>query len=135
MSTTLNPNMGYVALVTILILAQYLFFTVKAGLARGKDGVKAPAMTGGEQFERCLRVQLNTLEQMAISIPAMWLCASFFRADVAAVFGITYLIGRFIYAASYVTAPEKRVLGMATTVLSNVILMLCALFGVIRIII
>jgi len=126
------PMMNYLALVSLLILAQYIFFTMRAGLARGKDTVVAPAMTGDEKFERRLRVQLNTLEQLAIVIPAMWLCAHFFRADLAAGFGVLFLIGRFMYSAAYLSEPAKRGPGMIVTMFSNVALILCTLFGVAR---
>ena len=63
--------MTYVVLVTLLILIQYLIFMMQAGAARGKSGLKAPAVTGNEVYERAARVQINTLEQMAITLPAV----------------------------------------------------------------
>ena len=128
----MSDGISYVAVVTILIIMQYMFFTARAGAARGRDTVVAPAMTGDQGFERRVRVQLNTLEQMAVTIPAMWLCTYFFRADVAAVLGLVYIVARFAYSAGYISSPEKRVPGMIATMLSNVVLLLCALFGIIR---
>lgn len=118
-----------VALVTLLILIQYLYFTIRAGVARGKK-IVAPAMSGSEVFERHLRVQLNTLEQMMITLPAMWLCAHFYRTDAAAIFGTAFIIGRFIYSASYLKDPAKRAPGFIISFLSNVLLILAALWGV-----
>lgn len=123
--------MTYVILVTILLLAQYMFFTMRTGMARGKDTVVAPATTGDEHFERCFRVQMNTLEQMAVTLPAMWVCATYFRADVAAILGIVFLIGRFIFSAAYISNPPKRALGMVMGFLANVALMLCCLWAAI----
>lgn len=120
-----------VALVTLLILLQYTYFTLRAGLARGKDTVKAPAVSGDETFERRLRVQLNTLEQLAVTLPAMWVCAYYFRADVAAIFGTVFLIGRFIYSSSYAIEPSKRGAGFIIGFLANMALVLCSLWGVI----
>lgn len=117
-----------VGLVTLLILMQYMYFTARVGMMR--ETVKAPAMTGDKKFECRLRVQLNTLEQMAVTLPAMWLCAYFFRHDVAAVLGALFIVGRFLYSAAYVTAPEKRVFGMAVGFLANVGLMLCSLWAI-----
>ena len=97
-----------IAIISVLMLAQYFYFTMRAGMARGKDKVVAPAMTGDEAFEKCLRVQLNTLEQMAIALPAMWLCATFFRVDVAAVSGVVYLVGRFWYSKGYLSATSSK---------------------------
>ncbi|RBP51533.1 MAPEG family protein [Arenicella xantha] len=122
-----------IAIISVLMLAQYFFFTMRAGLARGKDKVVAPAMTGDEAFEKRLRVQLNTLEQMAIALPAMWLCATYFRVDVAAVAGLVYLIGRFLYSIGYLSASaSKRGPGMGLTMLSSIVMLGGTLFGAIR---
>lgn len=123
--------MTYVALITLLILIQYFYFAMRAGGARGKGDVQAPAMTGDENFERALRVQLNTLEQLAITLPALWICASFFRADVAAVLGVVFIVGRFVYAAGYMGDPSKRGPGMIISVIANAGLVVCSLFAVI----
>lgn len=123
--------MIYVALVTLLILVQYIIFIIQTGMARGKGEVQAPAVTGDENYERWSRVQTNTIEQLVILLPAMWICAQFFRADVAAILGLAFLIGRFIYAAAYVKEPKSRGLGFIIGFLANVILVLCGLYAVI----
>ena len=123
--------MTYVALVTLLILAQYFFFVMQAGLARGKDTVVAPATTGDEIYERKARVQLNTLEQLIITLPAMWICAQYFRADVAAIMGLAFLIGRFLYSYLYIKNPKSRAPGFVIGFFANVILVATGLYGVI----
>jgi|TARA_B110000908_G_C10179372_1_gene414874 glutathione S-transferase len=120
--------MSYVILVTALLLIQYTFFSMRAGAARGKGDVKAPAMSGDDNFERCLRVQMNTLEQLAVTLPAMWICAAYFRADVAAILGAAFLISRFIYSAAYLNDASKRGLGMMIGFFANMILILCCLY-------
>ena len=47
-----------IALITLIILIQYSYFTFRAGMSRGKE-VAAPAVTGTERFERALRVQIT----------------------------------------------------------------------------
>ncbi len=123
--------MSYVALVTLLLLVQYMFFTLQAGLARGKDTVVAPATSGDEMYERKSRVQINTLEQLAVTLPAMWVCAHYFRADVAALLGLVFFISRFAYSALYIKNPKSRAPGFIPGFFSNVALVLCAAFGVI----
>lgn len=123
--------MIYVALVTLLILAQYSFFFMQAGMARGKGEVKAPAVSGDELFERANRVQTNSLEQMVITLPAMWVCAHYFRADIAAILGFTYFVGRFLYSFSYMKEPSKRAMGFMIGFLANTALLLCGFWGVI----
>lgn len=120
-----------VALVTLLILIQYMYFTLQAGMARGKE-ITAPATTGDEMFERKLRIQLNTLEQMMVTLPAMWVCAHYFRDDVAAILGTAFIVGRFLYASAYTKDPTKRAPGFIVGFFANVILILCSLWGVIN---
>jgi len=124
--------MSYVALVTLLLLIQYMFFTMRAGMARGKDTVVAPATTGDELYERKSRVQMNTLEQLAVTLPAMWVCAHYFRADVAAILGAVFFISRFVFSALYIKDPKSRAPGFIPGFFANVALVLCAAFGVIN---
>ena len=56
--------MALVALVAMLAIAEYLYFTVQVGRARVRTGVKAPAVSGVDEFERYFRVQQNTIEQL-----------------------------------------------------------------------
>lgn len=49
--------MTYVDIVTALAVLQYLVFGIKVGAARERYGVRAPAVTGHEVFERRFRVQ------------------------------------------------------------------------------
>lgn len=123
--------MEYVALVSLLLLVQYFFFVMQAGMARGKDTVVAPATTGDEMYERKSRVQINTLEQLIITLPAMWLCAHFFSAKVAAILGLAFLIGRFIYSFMYINEPKSRAPGFIIGFFANIILVGCAFYGVI----
>jgi len=121
--------MSYLILITVALLIQYTFFSISAGIARGKADIKAPAMTGDETFERKLRVQMNTLEQLAITLPSMWICGVYFRADVAAILGLIFLVGRFIYSATYVNDPSSRAKGMMIGFLANMALILCCLYA------
>jgi len=119
--------MQYVSLVTILLLIQYLIFTMMVGAARGKSGIKAPAVTGDEHFERAYRVQMNTLEQLVITMPAQWLS----EPTVAAALGLTYFVGRVLYRAGYMKSPEKRGIGFGIGFLGTVGLIGTALWGII----
>lgn len=123
--------MEYVALVTLLILIQYFYFVMQAGMARGKDTVVAPATSGDETYERKSRVQMNTLEQMIITLPAMWICAHYFSPKVAAILGLTFLIGRFAYSFLYIREPKSRAPGFIIGFFANIGLTGCALYGVI----
>ena len=80
--------MEYVAIVTILVLIQYLWFGTEVGIMRGRHGVNAPATTGAPEFERMFRVQQNTMEQLVVVVPALWIFATYVSAIWAAGLGI-----------------------------------------------
>ncbi len=121
--------MAYVDIVTALALLQFIVFGFQVGGARAKYGVKAPAVTGNEIFERHFRVQQNTLEQLIVFVPGLYLFSHYFNPLWAAALGVVYLIGRQVYAASYVKDPAKRGPGFGLTFLPTVILILGGLIG------
>jgi glutathione S-transferase len=109
--------MDLVALVLALALLQYIVFAVLVGRARGTYGVKAPAVTGHEVFERYFRVQQNTLELLVIFVPAVWLFGQYVSATWASILGAVYLVGRVLYLKSYVADPAKRGAGFGLSML------------------
>jgi glutathione S-transferase len=121
--------MAYVDIVTALALLQFVVFGFKVGKARGRYGVKAPATAGNEIFERQFRVQQNTLEQLIVFLPGLYLFGHYWNPVVAAALGVIYLIGREVYAATYVKDPAKREVGYGMTFLPTVILILGGLSG------
>ena len=121
--------MAYVDIVTALALLQFIVFGFRVGGARGKYGIKAPATTGNEVFERYFRVQQNTLELLVTFIPGLYLFAHYFNPLWAAAIGLIYLIGREIYAASYVKDPAKRSAGFGLSSLPTLILVAGGLIG------
>lgn len=121
--------MALVALITLLILLQYLVFTMLCGVERGRSGLAAPAMTGDPGFERAYRVQMNTLEQLLVTLPALWLSGLYFIPEVAASLGLAFFIGRILYRNSYIKDPAKRGPGMVIGFLANIGLLVTALWG------
>jgi uncharacterized membrane protein YecN with MAPEG domain len=124
--------MAYVDIVTALALLQFMVFGFKVAKARGRYGIVAPAIAGNEIFERYFRVQQNTLEQLIVFLPALYVFSHYYSPLVAAALGVVYLIGREIYAVTYVKDPKKREIGYFLTALPVAILILGALFGAIR---
>ncbi len=121
--------MEYATIVVMLALTQYMYFTMRAGFARGRLSVKAPACTGNEEFERIYRVHQNTNEQIIIFIPALYAFAYYVSPLWGPGIGVFYIIGRFIYCNSYLADPAKRGPGMMVTFLTNGILATGALIG------
>jgi glutathione S-transferase len=123
--------MQYVELVAILAVLQFFFFGVMTGQARRVSGLKAPAVTGDEGFERMYRVQINTLETLVAFIPALLLAGKYWPGAIVASIGAVYIIGRFIYWRAYVTNPSKRAIGFILSMLPTLALILLALVGII----
>ena len=67
--------MDVVIIVTILAILQFYWFGIEVGNMRAKHQCKAPAITGAPEFERMFRVQQNTMEQLLMFLPALWLFA------------------------------------------------------------
>jgi glutathione S-transferase len=118
-----------VALVTLLALLQYFAFGILVGRARTRTGVAAPAMTGHPEFERYNRVHQNTLEQLVIFLPALWLFATYVQPLAAAGLGVLFIVGRLVYLRGYVANPGKRTIGFAMTALAQLPLLLGGIIG------
>ena len=121
--------MALVQLITVLALLQFFYFGILVGGARGRFGVKAPAITGHEMFERYFRVQMNTLELLILLLPALWIATAYVADYWVALLGAVYLIGRFVYLRAYVAEPSKRSVGFSLSALPILVLMLIDLIG------
>jgi glutathione S-transferase len=124
--------MPYVAIVTVAGLIEFFWFGVLVARARAKYGISAPATTGNDVFERYFRVHMNTLEQLILFLPALWIFAYFISPIWAAALGVVFLIGRPIYCASYVRDPKSRSLGFALTALPTMAMLVGILVWAVR---
>ena len=125
--------MDHATLIVLLALLQYVFFTARVGMARGKYHVDAPACEGDENWNRLFRIQQNTMEQLIVFIPAMY-AFSYYMSELWALLpGLAFIIGRFLYSAEYAKDPKSRTPGMAITLLSNIVLVLGALYGLLKV--
>ena len=124
--------MEWVEIVTALALLQYAGFAVLVGRARASYGVKAPATIGHEMFERLYRVQMNTLEQLVIFLPALWMAALHVQGVWAAGLGALFILGRFLYLRAYTRDPASRSAGFALSIGPVLILLVMALAGAVK---
>lgn len=121
--------MAWVTIVAMLAILEYFFFGLKVGQARGKYGVKAPATTGNEMFERYNRVHQNTLEQLPIFLPGLYGFATFVSPTWAAIVGVVFIVGRAIYFNLYIGDPAKRGPGVMVSLLASAVLVIGSIVG------
>ena len=98
----------FAALATCLAILLYFYTSILVSKARGKFGVKLPAISGNADFERVFRVQMNTLEWMPIFLPSLWLFAIYVSDPFAGVLGAVWIIGRVLYVIGYSEATAGR---------------------------
>jgi len=119
--------MEYVAIVTLLALMQFMMFSIQVGSMRVKHSVKAPATSGHPEFERMFRIQQNTMEQLVVFVPALWIYAHLVNPIWGAGIGVVYIIGRFVYRAAYFKDPASRSSGFTIGVLATSVLLVWSL--------
>jgi glutathione S-transferase len=121
----------FTALVTCLAILVYLYSSILVSRARGKFGVKLPAISGNPDFERVFRAQMNTLEWLPIFLPSLWLFAIYINDTIAAGLGLVWVIGRVLYIQGYAQAVAKRGTGFAIQALAAIALWVGAFGGII----
>ena len=127
------------AVVTVLALLFYFWAGFSVGRMRGKHKIDAPAMTGHPEFECAVRVHMNTLEWMVVFLPLLWMATLYFSPSMSMVwlvwlppvFGIIWILGRFLYMTGYMAAPEKRSLGFSIAGIAVLGLLIMTLIGIV----
>ncbi len=121
--------MAWVNLVTLCALLEYFAFGWLVGSARAKYGVKAPAISGHEVFDRYFRVQQNTLELLVVFVPALYIAAQYWNPVWIAAIGAVFIIGRLVYLRGYVSSPSARHTGFLLSAAPLLLLVAAGLFG------
>lgn len=119
-------------LATVAALLVFIWTGRKVSGARREFGIKAPATSGDPGFDRVFRVQMNTLEQMALFLPALWLAAVVSHDLWAAILGAVWVVGRLVYATAYYRDAAARGPGFVLTVVPTFILLILALVFIIK---
>jgi glutathione S-transferase len=121
----------YTAFATLIDMAIYFVLIWNVGGARRKYKIEAPATEGPDAFLRVLRVQTNTVEQLALHLPLLWIAAFAMDDAFAAAFGAIWALSRILYARGYYKKAKRRHKGFAIGMLVNLILFVGAAAGVV----
>ena len=121
--------MELIAIVTALALLQTFVFAFQVGQARVKHSINAPSTTGSDEFDRAFRVHQNTIEQLVIFVPSLWMFGHYVDAQIGAGVGMVFVIARMIYRSAYRGDPTSRGTGFSIGALSMMILLVGGLIG------
>lgn len=116
-------------LVTLGALLFYFWTGMMVGNARRKYNVPAPATTGNPDFERVFRVQMNTLEWLPMFLVSLWIFATYWDGRVAALIGLIWIVGRYMYAHGYMIEAGQRSMGFLIQALAVAVLFVGGLIG------
>ncbi|HEX3755409.1 MAG TPA: MAPEG family protein [Rhizomicrobium sp.] len=132
MFVTLPTLLTGISTLLAVILVMYTFG--QAARLRARHGIQAPAMTGHPEFERAVRVQMNTLEQFAIFLPLLWLATIYFRLYpwVPSILGVVWVIGRILYSIGYMRDPVARHNGFLIAFIASMALLVLTVVGLIE---
>jgi glutathione S-transferase len=100
--------MELVVIITALALVQFVFFGIRVGQMRMKHGVTAPDTIGDPEFMRMFRVHQNTMEQLVVFLPLLWMFTQYWNPAWGASLGLIFVASRQIYFLGYVKEPKAR---------------------------
>lgn len=121
--------MEAIAIVTILALVQVFVYAFQVGQARVKYEVSAPNIIGNPDFERAFRVHQNTVEQLIVFVPALWMFGYYVNALIGAGVGLVFIIARLIYRNAYLGDPNARGRGFGLGAAAMAVLLVGGLIG------
>ena len=121
--------MEAIAVVTLLIVLQTFWFAFEVGQARVRTGISAPACSGAPELERAFRVHQNTLEQVVVLLPALWIFGCYVHDLIGAAVGLMFVVGRFVYRAAYRRDPSSRSAGFTIGAVAFAVLAIGGLIG------
>ncbi|MBU6298433.1 MAG: MAPEG family protein [Alphaproteobacteria bacterium] len=122
------------AIITLLAIILYFFMGIRVAQMREKHGIKAPATSGHEEFDRAFRVQMNTLEALPVFLPLLWLATYYFHSFtwLPAALGLVWVVGRVLYMNGYMADPDKRGAGFGIATTAQLGLLIVAIIGIVQ---
>jgi len=96
------PDANHLAAIdTILAIFVTMLLGGRVGYLRGRHKVEAPATVGHPAFERGFRAHVNTVENLVLFIPLLWIATIFYGGILPFWVGLVWVLSRVIYAVGY----------------------------------
>jgi uncharacterized membrane protein YecN with MAPEG domain len=121
--------MEAIAIVTGLAVLQAFMFAFSVGKARGTHNISAPAITGNPEFEREFRIHQNTVEQLVIFLPGLWMFGYYVHSFAGAAVGLVFIASRMLYKSAYTKDPGGRGKGFGLGALCMMVLVIGGMGG------
>jgi uncharacterized membrane protein YecN with MAPEG domain len=131
-----SPAIALTAAVTMFAALICLGTAMLAARIRRKYRISPPAMTGVFEVECALRVQGNTVEQIVIFLPLLWVAALYFRSSglLVPLVGLIWCVGRVWYVFGYLNDPRWRLPGFAISILALLVLAVLGAIGIVQVV-
>jgi glutathione S-transferase len=97
-----------VAIDTLLAILLTLFASGRVSQMRGKHGIHAPATVGHPEFERAFRAHANTVENLILYVPLLWMAAFFYGGQLPFWVGLVWIVGRVLYITGYTSNDTSK---------------------------
>ena len=126
------PVASYLAaLDTVLAILLTLILVGRVGYLRGRLKIDAPATAGHPQFERAFRIHANTVENLVLLLPLLWVASSFYGGQIPFWLGLLWVVSRVIYAFGYAqTNTQMRGPGAALGFIALIGLLVLSIIGI-----
>jgi glutathione S-transferase len=120
---------------SLLSLLLIFFYSSRVGGVRRKQKIKIGSKKKNkkkgnegatEEFNNANRIHYNTIENIIIFLPALWLFTMTVKSDFySSVLGFIWIVGRVLYGLGF---PNKRAFGFVLSLLVNMILIFFTIY-------
>lgn len=119
--------------VTLGALILYFLVCFRVGYLRNHYKIEPPATDGPVDFLRARAVHANTLEQLVLFLPALWLFSLTMGDRIAGLLGLVWILARAGYAMVYYRDPAKRLPPFMVGLMATLALLVGSLIGLVLI--
>jgi len=127
------PQAYYLAaLDTILAVLVTFGMGGYVGYLRHKLKIEAPATTGNPLFERAFRAHGNTVENLVLALPLLWVASVFYGGQIPFWLGLIWVLSRVVYAIGYTQTDTRwRGVGGGIGLLALIGLLVLSVLGIV----